>query len=127
MPRLELADRPGEFPVIMPSPTAPSVPANSPRPDAQASKDAAAKEAASLVTNPNTCLIDASTAHRTDPGWVFGLPELAPGQRDLIRGSKRIANPGCHASAFILLLRPLVDTGLVPADAALSATSITGM
>jgi N-acetyl-gamma-glutamyl-phosphate reductase len=88
--------------------------------------DAAAREAAALVTNPNTCLIDASTAHRTDPGWVFGLPELAAGQRALIRGSKRIANPGCHASAFILLLRPLVDAGLVPADAALSATSITG-
>ena len=88
--------------------------------------DAAAKEAASLVTSPNTCLIDASTAHRTDPSWVFGLPELAPGQRELIRGSKRIANPGCHASAFILLLRPLVEAGLVPADAALSATSITG-
>ncbi len=88
--------------------------------------DAAAREAAALVTNPKTCLIDASTAHRTDPGWVFGLPELAAGQRDLIRRSKRIANPGCHASAFILLLRPLVDAGLVPADAALSATSITG-
>lgn len=88
--------------------------------------DAAAREAAALVTNPNTCLIDASTAHRTDPSWVFGLPELAAGQRDLIRRSKRIANPGCHASAFILLLRPLVDAGLVPADAALSATSITG-
>ena len=88
--------------------------------------DAAAREAAALVSNPNTCLIDASTAHRTDPGWVFGLPELAAGQRELIRRSKRIANPGCHASAFILLLRPLVDAGLVPADAALSATSITG-
>jgi N-acetyl-gamma-glutamyl-phosphate reductase len=88
--------------------------------------DAAAKEAAALVTNPNTCLIDASTAHRTDPSWVFGLPELAPGQRDLIRASKRIANPGCHASAFILLLRPLVDAGLVPTDLPLSATSITG-
>jgi N-acetyl-gamma-glutamyl-phosphate reductase len=88
--------------------------------------DAAAREAAALVDNPNTCLIDASTAHRTDPGWVFGLPELAPGQRELIRASKRIANPGCHASAFILLLRPLVDAGLVPADLALSATSITG-
>ena len=60
------------------------------------------------------------------PGWVFGLPELAPGQRDAIRRSKRIANPGCHASTFILLLRPLVDAGLVPRDAALSATSITG-
>jgi N-acetyl-gamma-glutamyl-phosphate reductase len=88
--------------------------------------DAAAKEAAALVTNPKTCLIDASTAHRTAPGWVFGLPELAAGQRDAIRASKRIANPGCHASAFILLLRPLVDAGLVPAAHALSASSITG-
>ena len=88
--------------------------------------DAAAVEAAALVTNPNTCLIDASTAHRTAPGWAFGLPELAPGQRAFIRQSKRISNPGCHASAFILLLRPLVDAGLVPADALVSATSITG-
>lgn len=88
--------------------------------------DAAAKEAVALVTNPHTCLIDASTAHRTAPGWVFGLPELAPGQRDAIRASKRIANPGCHASAFILLLRPLVDAGLVAKGLAVSATSITG-
>jgi N-acetyl-gamma-glutamyl-phosphate reductase len=88
--------------------------------------DDAAREAAALVTNPKTCLIDASTAHRTAPGWTFGLPELAPSQRALIRGSKRIANPGCHASAFILLLRPLVDAGLVPATAPVTATSITG-
>ena len=88
--------------------------------------DAAAKEAAALVNNPNTCLIDASTAHRIAPGWAFGLPELAPEQRDRIRGSKRISNPGCHASAFILLLRPLVDAGLVPASLPVSATSITG-
>ena len=88
--------------------------------------DGAAREAAALVNNPRTCLIDASTAHRTVPGWVFGLPELAPGQRDAIRASKRIANPGCHASAFILLLRPLVDAGLVPAGHAVSATSISG-
>ena len=88
--------------------------------------DAAACEAAAMVRNPNTCLIDASTAHRTQPGWVFGLPELAPGQRERLRASKRIANPGCHASAFILLLRPLVDAGLVAANAPISATSITG-
>ncbi len=88
--------------------------------------DAAAREAAALVTNPKTCLIDASTAHRTAPGWVYGLPELAPGQRDAIRAGKRIANPGCHATVFILLLRPLVDAGLVPAAQAISATSITG-
>ncbi len=88
--------------------------------------DAAAREAAALVSNPNTCLIDASTAHRTAPGWVFGLPELAADQRDKLRASKRIANPGCHASAFILLLRPLVDAGLVPAGLAVAATSVTG-
>jgi len=88
--------------------------------------DAASREAASLITNPHTCLIDASTAHRTVPGWVFGLPELVRSQREAIRASKRIANPGCHASAFILLMRPLVDAGRVPGDLALSASSITG-
>ena len=88
--------------------------------------DDAAREAASLVTNPRTCLIDASTAHRTAPDWVFGLPELAPGQRERIRAAKRIANPGCHASSFILLLRPLVDAGIVAPDSPIAATSITG-
>ena len=88
--------------------------------------DDAAREAASMVTNPRTCLIDASTAHRTAAGWVFGLPELAPQQRERIRAAKRVANPGCHASAFILLLRPLVDAGIVPAALPVSATSITG-
>jgi N-acetyl-gamma-glutamyl-phosphate reductase len=88
--------------------------------------DAAAREAASLVTSDNTCLIDASTAHRTQAGWAYGLPELAPDQRAALRRSKRIANPGCHATAFILLMRPLVDAGLVPASLPVSATSITG-
>jgi N-acetyl-gamma-glutamyl-phosphate reductase len=88
--------------------------------------DAAAREAAALVTNPNTCVIDASTAHRTAPGWVFGLPELAPEQRERIRASKRISNPGCHATGFILLIRPLVDAGLVHTSTGTSATSITG-
>lgn len=88
--------------------------------------DAAAREAAALVTNPKTCLIDASTAHRTQSDWVYGLPELAAGQREQLRRGKRIANPGCHASAFVLLLRPLVDAGLVPAACPISATSITG-
>ncbi len=88
--------------------------------------DDAAREAAAMVSNPRTCLIDASTAHRTAPGWVFGLPEVAPQQRDRIRAAKRISNPGCHASAFILLLRPLVDAGIVPAGLPISATSITG-
>jgi N-acetyl-gamma-glutamyl-phosphate reductase len=88
--------------------------------------DAAAREAVSLVTSPRTCVIDASTAHRTAPGWTFGIPELAPGQRDALRAAKRIANPGCHATAFIALLRPLVDAGLLARNAAISATSITG-
>ncbi len=88
--------------------------------------DAASREAAAMITNPNTCLIDASTAHRTVAGWAFGLPELAADQRAKIRASKRIANPGCHASAFILALRPLVDAGLVDAEALVTATSITG-
>jgi N-acetyl-gamma-glutamyl-phosphate reductase len=88
--------------------------------------DVAAREAAALVTNPRTCLIDASSAHRTAPGWVFGMPELAPGQRAALQSAKRISNPGCHASAFILLMRPLVDMGLVPAAHPVTATSITG-
>ncbi|MBB3196772.1 N-acetyl-gamma-glutamyl-phosphate reductase [Roseateles terrae] len=88
--------------------------------------DAASREAAAMVTNPRTCLIDASTAHRTAPGWVFGLPELSGGQRDAIRSVKRIANPGCHATAFILAVRPLVDAGLLPPTAHVTATSITG-
>jgi N-acetyl-gamma-glutamyl-phosphate reductase len=88
--------------------------------------EAAAREAADLVTNPATCLIDASTAHRTASDWVFGLPELAPEQRARIRASKRIANPGCHATGFILLVRPLVDASLLARSAALTATSITG-
>lgn len=88
--------------------------------------DQAAREAASWVANPRTCVIDASTAHRVDPAWVFGLPELAPGQRDALRHGNRISNPGCHSTAFILLIRPLIDAGLLDAGAALSVTSITG-
>ena len=88
--------------------------------------DAAARESVALIGNPATCVIDTSTAHRVDPAWAYGLPELAPEQRARIRGSKRIANPGCHATAFILAVRPLVDAGLLPADWPVSATSHTG-
>jgi N-acetyl-gamma-glutamyl-phosphate reductase len=88
--------------------------------------DDAAREATALVTNPKARLIDASTAHRTDPNWAYGLPELAPGHRELIAQGKRVSNPGCHATAFILLARPLMDAGLLPEDITLSATSITG-
>lgn len=88
--------------------------------------DDAARESVTLVDNPDTCIIDASTAHRVHPAWTFGLPELAPDQRAKIRASKRIANPGCHASAFILALRPLVASGLVAVDTQMAANSITG-
>jgi N-acetyl-gamma-glutamyl-phosphate reductase len=88
--------------------------------------DDAAKESVTLVDNPNTCIIDASTAHRIHPDWTFGLPELAKDQREKIRASKRIANPGCHATAFILALRPLVAAGLLPASTQIAANSITG-
>jgi N-acetyl-gamma-glutamyl-phosphate reductase len=88
--------------------------------------DAAAKESVTLVDNPRTCIIDASTAHRVDPAWTFGLPELAPGQRAKLRAAKRIANPGCHASAFILAVKPLVAAGILQPDYPLAAHSITG-
>ncbi len=86
----------------------------------------AARESVALVDNPNTCIIDASTAHRVNPAWTFGLPELEPAQRARIRASKRIANPGCHATAFILALKPLVASGLLPAATQIAANSITG-
>jgi len=88
--------------------------------------DDASREAQALVTNPRARLIDASTAYRTDSNWAYGLPELAPGHREVITQSKRVSNPGCHATAFILLVRPLMDAGLLPSDVTLSATSITG-
>jgi N-acetyl-gamma-glutamyl-phosphate reductase len=88
--------------------------------------DDAAKESVSLVDNPKTCIIDASTAHRVNPAWTYGLPELAKDQRAKIRASKRIANPGCHATAFILALKPLIAGGLLPADVQIAANSITG-
>ncbi len=88
--------------------------------------DDAAREASGLLTNPRARLIDASTAHRTNLDWTYGLPELAPGHREVIAKSRRVSNPGCHATGLILLARPLVDAGLLPAGVTISATSITG-
>ena len=88
--------------------------------------DAAARESVSLVTNPDTVVIDASTAHRVDPAWAFGLPELGPEYRARLRTSNRIANIGCHAAAFLLGVRPLVRRGLIPPEFAVSAFSLTG-
>ena len=88
--------------------------------------DAAAVEAVALVENPSTRIIDASTAHRTSPDWDYGFPELSAERRAAIRKSKRVANPGCHATGFISAVYPLVAMGLLPKDACLSAFSLTG-
>ena len=87
--------------------------------------DAAAREAVSLVANDHTRIIDCSTAHRTAQGWVYGLPELH-GQREKIRAAGRVANPGCHATGFISIVRPLVELGLLPKEERLSCFSLTG-
>jgi N-acetyl-gamma-glutamyl-phosphate reductase len=88
--------------------------------------DAAAVEAVSLVENENVKIIDTSTAHRTDPDWAYGFAELSAAHREKIRGSKRVANPGCHASGFIACVYPLVAAGLLPADFPLTSYSLTG-
>ncbi len=88
--------------------------------------DEGAIEAVSLVENPETCIIDASTAHRTAEGWTYGFPELSAGQRAAIATSKRIANPGCHATGFISATAPLVRMGIMPADYPVTCYSLTG-
>ncbi len=87
--------------------------------------DAAAIEAVSLVENSNVKIIDTSTAHRTLDNWVYGFAELS-GQREKIQNSKRVANPGCHASGFIALVEPLVKNGIIKKDTSLSSYSLTG-
>ncbi len=87
--------------------------------------DVAAKEAVVLCENMNTVIIDTSTAHRTNPEWTYGFPELF-GFREKIASSKRIANPGCHASGFIALAAPLVSAGLISNSTALTCFSLTG-
>ena len=87
--------------------------------------DAAAVEAAAMVTNPNTVVIDTSTAHRTSDNWVYGFPEVG-GLREKLRCAKRIANPGCHASGFVSLVAPLVEHGFIRPELAISCFSLTG-
>ena len=87
--------------------------------------DDAAREAVSLVSSPDAVIIDTSTAHRTSEGWAYGFPELK-GQREKIISSRRIANPGCHASGFVSLVAPLVEAGLLKANVRLSCFSLTG-
>ena len=86
--------------------------------------DAASVEAASLI-HGSTAVIDTSTAHRTAEGWAYGFAELH-GLREKIAGSKRVANPGCHASGFISLVEPLVHEGMIAPDTALTCFSVTG-
>ena len=88
--------------------------------------DAAAIEAVSLIDNPNTRVIDASTAHRTNPDWDYGFPELSAAHLEKIKASKRVANPGCHATGFISCVYPLVAAGIIPKDFPLTAYSLTG-
>lgn len=88
--------------------------------------DDAAREAVSFIENPNTVVLDTSTAHRTAPGWVYGFPELSAAQQAAVKGAKRIAVPGCHASGFIALVYPLVQAGLLPKNSLLSCYSLTG-
>lgn len=88
--------------------------------------DDAAREAVGLVENENTVVIDASTAHRTSPGWAYGFPELSAGHRAAIANGKRIANPGCYASGFLALVYPLVAAGVLPKDYPLVCHAVSG-
>lgn len=88
--------------------------------------DDAARESVSLAENTDTVIIDTSTAHRTDPEWAYGFPELSPEREKQIASSKRIAVPGCHASGFIALVYPLAEAGILPKTARLSCFSLTG-
>ena len=88
--------------------------------------DDAAREAVSMIENPAVRVIDASTAHRTAEGWAYGFPELSDEHRAAVEKGKRIANPGCHATGFIVSVYPLVKLGLVPADYPFTCFSLTG-
>lgn len=86
--------------------------------------DDAAREAVMLVENPATRIVDASTAHRTAPGWTYGFPEVVG--RENVARSRRVSNPGCYPTGFIALVAPLVRAGLIPADRALSCNAVSG-
>ena len=88
--------------------------------------DAAAVEAVAMIDNPDTVVLDTSTAHRTDPRFVYGFPELSAVQAEKIAASRRIAVPGCHASGFIATVAPLVRAGLLSPEAMLTCHSVTG-
>ena len=88
--------------------------------------DDAAREAVAMVDNPNTVILDTSTAHRTSEGWCYGFPELSAERYEAVKTAKRIAVPGCHAGGFIALIYPLVAEGIIEKDALLCCHSLTG-
>ncbi len=88
--------------------------------------DDAAREAVSLIDNPNTRVIDASTAHRVNPDWAYGFPEMIAGQAEKVAASKRVSNPGCYPTGAVALIRPLVDAGVMSADHPVTVNAISG-
>lgn len=88
--------------------------------------DEAAREAVALIENPDVRVIDASTAHRTASGWVYGFPEMEPDQRVRIADAKRVCNPGCYPTGFLALVRPLTRAGIIPADFPLTVNAVSG-
>jgi N-acetyl-gamma-glutamyl-phosphate reductase len=88
--------------------------------------DAAAKEAVAMIVSNDVRVIDASTAHRVAPGWVYGFPELEPDQSSRIAIAKRVSNPGCYPTGFLSLVRPLTRAGLIPADFPLTVNAVSG-
>lgn len=88
--------------------------------------DDAARQAVASIRDPGVRVIDASSAHRTDENWVYGFPEMSPGQSGRIAQAQRVSNPGCYPTGAIALLRPLVDAGLLRADAPLSIHAVSG-
>lgn len=88
--------------------------------------DDAARDAAAMVDNPRTRIIDASSAHRVANGWTYGLPELSAEQREAIVAASRVTNPGCYSTGFIALVAPLVAAGLLPRDIALTCNAVSG-
>lgn len=88
--------------------------------------DDAARQSVSLIGNPNVTVIDTSTAHRTQPDWAYGFPELSDIHREKIKKSRRIAAPGCHAGGFIALVHPLIEAGILKKSAELTCVSLTG-
>jgi N-acetyl-gamma-glutamyl-phosphate reductase len=88
--------------------------------------DDAAREAVGLIRNDHTRVVDASTAHRTAPGWIYGFAEMTRGQRKRIAESRRVSNPGCYPTGFIALVRPLVEAGLLPADHPVTVNAVSG-